>query len=77
MKNSEEGWWSQLIGLIPAHIGDTVCIDREVVEPLPGFKPMKAMVNPLTCSTSLSSDHRCMQGFSPSIQANLTDWKRL
>lgn len=34
MKNSDE-----------AHIGDTICLDRDIVEPLPGFKPMKAMVS--------------------------------
>lgn len=33
MKNSDE-----------AHIGDTVCWADKPVEPLPGFKPMKAMV---------------------------------
>lgn len=33
MKNSGE-----------AHIGDTVCLAAQTVEPLPGFKPMKAMV---------------------------------
>ncbi|BEJ13549.1 hypothetical protein CspHIS471_0307230 [Cutaneotrichosporon sp. HIS471] len=33
MKNSEE-----------AHIGDTVCLANEPTEPLPGFQPMKAML---------------------------------
>ena len=33
MKNSEE-----------AHIGDTICHDSAVVDPLPGFKPSKSMV---------------------------------
>ena len=28
-----------------AFIGDTVCLAGELVEPLPGFKPMKAMVS--------------------------------
>lgn len=31
-----------------AHIGDTICLEREQVEPLPGFKPMKAMVSCLS-----------------------------
>jgi GTP-binding protein LepA len=34
MKNSEE-----------AYIGDTVCWADKMVDPLPGFKPMKAMVS--------------------------------
>lgn len=49
MKNYDEGepeanMPSSALMLAPAFIGDTVCLADKPVEPLPGFKPMKAMV---------------------------------
>ena len=48
MKSSEDGEQSiesREFADQTAHIGDTICLEREQVEPLPGFKPMKAMVS--------------------------------
>ncbi|UOH84478.1 GTP-binding protein LepA [Cryptococcus neoformans] len=54
MKNSEEGAFSDVSYIVSsssrvdpcfiAFIGDTICWADKLVEPLPGFKPMKAMV---------------------------------
>lgn len=45
MKNSDEGGLNFFASAYPpAHIGDTVCLTDQPVDPLPGFKPMKAMV---------------------------------
>ena len=49
MKNSEEGEAAPLGRLIgvdtsSAFIGDTICLADKLVDPLSGFKPMKAMV---------------------------------
>lgn len=60
MKNSEEGAFSDVSYIVSsssrvdpcfiAFIGDTICWADKLVEPLPGFKPMKAMVSPLFVS---------------------------
>lgn len=36
--------WDQTEGLFIAHVGDTLHRVGEKVEPMPGFKPAKAMV---------------------------------
>lgn len=53
MKNSDEGKLPRAHWTYPkrndtdftAHIGDTICHADKLVEALPGFKPMKAMVS--------------------------------
>jgi translation elongation factor EF-4 len=50
MKNSDEGeccgpFSTSLRAQLSAHIGDTICHEGKLVEALPGFKPMKAMVS--------------------------------
>lgn len=59
MKNSEEGalfntyissFSSRVDPCFIAFIGDTICWADKPVEPLPGFKPMKAMVSLLVVS---------------------------